>query len=57
MAREHGPDGYQAGPPEKPYYEVKPPAPARRRAVRVGAPVAAAAVVALGAIAALSRRR
>jgi FAD/FMN-containing dehydrogenase/Fe-S oxidoreductase len=40
MAREHGPDGYRAGAPEKPYYEVKPEAPARRRALRLGAATA-----------------
>ena len=51
MAREHGPDGYRAGPPEKPYYEARPPAPGRRRAVRVGIPVAGAALaVAAGAL-------
>jgi FAD/FMN-containing dehydrogenase/Fe-S oxidoreductase len=55
MAREHGPDGYRGGPPEKPYYEVRPPAPARRRATRTAAPLAAAAL--LGAAAALSRGR
>jgi Fe-S oxidoreductase len=47
MAREHGVDGYRAGPPEEPYYEVKPPAPSRRRAARL----AAAATVALAGVA------
>jgi Fe-S oxidoreductase len=52
MAREHGPDGYRAGPPEKPYYEVKPPASARIRAARVGAVgVGVAALVCVGAMA------
>ena len=51
MAREHGPDGYRAGAPEKPYYEVRPPAPARRRAIRTGAPLAAATLaLAVGAL-------
>jgi FAD/FMN-containing dehydrogenase/Fe-S oxidoreductase len=56
MAREHGPDGYQAGPPEKPYYEVRPPVPTRRRATRTAVPLAAAAVL-LGAAAVLNHRR
>ena len=37
MAREHGAHGYLTGPPEQPYYEAKPRAPARRRALRVTA--------------------
>jgi hypothetical protein len=49
MAREHGPDGYRAGPPERPYYEVKPTAPLMRRVARVGLAAAAAAVVVAGA--------
>jgi Fe-S oxidoreductase len=51
MAREHGPDGYRAGAPEKPYYDDRPPAPARRRAIRTGAPLAAATLaLAVGAL-------
>jgi FAD/FMN-containing dehydrogenase/Fe-S oxidoreductase len=49
MAREYGPAGYLAGPPEKPYYEVKPQASTKRRAIRiaaVGGGVAAAAAAA-----------
>jgi Fe-S oxidoreductase len=52
MAREHGPGGYLAGPPERPYYEVKPPAPSKRRAVRLavagGGAFAALALASLG---------
>jgi FAD/FMN-containing dehydrogenase/Fe-S oxidoreductase len=44
MAREHGADGYRAGRPEDPYYEVKPSPPAARRAARVA--VAAGGVLA-----------
>jgi FAD/FMN-containing dehydrogenase/Fe-S oxidoreductase len=52
MAREHGPSGYLAGPPERPYYEVKPQAPARQRALRLGTTAAAgvAAATALGLV-------
>jgi Fe-S oxidoreductase len=48
MARDHGAQGYLAGRPEDPYYEVKPQAPARRRAVRVAA--AGGAVIGLLAV-------
>ncbi len=58
MAREHGPDGYRTGVPEKPYYEVRPPAPARARAARIGAVGAGlAAVVGVGAMALRRRLR
>jgi Fe-S oxidoreductase len=43
MAREHGPSGYRAGPPEQPYYEVRPQPPATRRAARLGVTGALAA--------------
>jgi Fe-S oxidoreductase len=58
MAREHGPDGYRAGPPERPYYEVRPQPEPRRRAARVGLAGAAgaAALAALGAGAQAARR-
>jgi hypothetical protein len=49
MAREHGPNGYLAGPPERPYYEVKPSASPRRRALRLAAVGAAAVSVTAGA--------
>jgi hypothetical protein len=58
MAREHGPLGYRSGPPEKPYYEVRPqPSPARR-ARRIGAvaAVGAAAAVAIAARVAVASR-
>ncbi len=47
MAREHGPDGYRGGPPEEPYYEVR-PRPERRpaKAAAVGVGVLAGAAVA-----------
>jgi Fe-S oxidoreductase len=56
MAREHGPGGYQSGTPEKPYYEDRPQAPARRRAIRVGATVAGAGAL-VGSLGALTRTR
>jgi FAD/FMN-containing dehydrogenase/Fe-S oxidoreductase len=55
MAREQGPDGYRAGPPEQPYYEQRPKPPARMRAARVGAVVAVALTAAGGAALALRR--
>jgi Fe-S oxidoreductase len=56
MAREHGPQGYLAGRPEQPYYEVRPNASPKRRAVRISAAGAlAAGAVALG-YAAVRRR-
>jgi FAD/FMN-containing dehydrogenase/Fe-S oxidoreductase len=55
MAREHGPAGYRAGPPEQPYYEVKPEPPLLRRAARVGAAVGAGAAVLAGAAACVRR--
>jgi FAD/FMN-containing dehydrogenase/Fe-S oxidoreductase len=59
MAREHGPGGYRGGPPEAPYYEVRPPAPPRLRAARLGAAGAVALAAGAGAAAlgrALARR-
>jgi Fe-S oxidoreductase len=56
MAREHGPDGYRAGPPEKPYYEVRPAVSASRRAIRTGAAVAGLGAVAGVAISGFSHR-
>jgi FAD/FMN-containing dehydrogenase/Fe-S oxidoreductase len=54
MAREHGPQGYRGGPPEEPYYEQRPSPPSMRRAARIGAAGAAAAVSA-GAVALAAR--
>ncbi len=51
MAREHGPDGYRGGPPEDPYYEVRPTPPGRVRAARLGAAVGGAAVTAAAGVA------
>jgi Fe-S oxidoreductase len=51
MAREHGPDGYRGGPPEQPYYEVRPQPPARRRRARLAAAGAVAGLAAAGAAA------
>jgi Fe-S oxidoreductase len=45
MAREYGSRGYQAGPPEKPYYEVRPKPTVRQRAARLGAAAVVAGVV------------
>jgi FAD/FMN-containing dehydrogenase/Fe-S oxidoreductase len=53
MAREHGPQGFRSGPPEQPYYEVKPQPPARTRALRAAA-LAGAVGVAAAAVCALS---
>jgi Fe-S oxidoreductase len=52
MARDHGPQGYRGGPPEEPYYEVRPTPPLPRRLARAAGPVALAAL----ACAALARR-
>jgi FAD/FMN-containing dehydrogenase/Fe-S oxidoreductase len=49
MARENGPAGFVAGPPERPYYEVKPKPPVMRRVARVGAVALAGAAVVAGA--------
>jgi hypothetical protein len=48
MALDHGVTGYAGGPPEEPYYEVRPSAPARLRAARLGAIGAGLAAVAGG---------
>jgi FAD/FMN-containing dehydrogenase/Fe-S oxidoreductase len=56
LARETGPEGYTAGRPEDPYYEVKPPAPPalkRRRVVALGALAAGAGAAAAAATGAL----
>jgi Fe-S oxidoreductase len=55
MAREQGSDGYRGGPPERPYYQVKPQAPPLRRAVRLSGAVAGLLVT--SALVAASRRR
>ncbi len=57
MAREHGPDGYRGGPPEQPYYEVKPQPPATWRLARAGAGAAGALALAGAAAAAWARDR
>jgi Fe-S oxidoreductase len=58
MAREHGPQGYRAGPPERPYYEVKPQASKRRRVARLSTAGVAALGLALtsGLLARIARR-
>jgi FAD/FMN-containing dehydrogenase/Fe-S oxidoreductase len=59
MAREHGPQGYRAGPPEERYYEQRPSPPPARRATRIGAAGAAAVTAGAAALAArgaLARR-
>jgi FAD/FMN-containing dehydrogenase/Fe-S oxidoreductase len=55
MAREHGPQGSHSRRPEDPYYEVRPAAPTRVRAVRVATAMGLAA--AIGGIAAAVLRR
>jgi Fe-S oxidoreductase len=55
MAREHGPQGFTAGPPERPYYEVKPEPSFSRRAARVGAVAFAGAAVVAGAAAGIKQ--
>jgi hypothetical protein len=57
MAREHGVDGYRAGKPEGPYYEVRPPAPPRLRAARLGGVAAAAGAAVAGATLLTVKRR
>jgi FAD/FMN-containing dehydrogenase/Fe-S oxidoreductase len=49
MAREHGPDGYRGGPPERPYHGVRPEPPSSRKAARVGAVGAVALGIGAGA--------
>jgi Fe-S oxidoreductase len=56
MAREHGPGGYRAGPPERPYYEVKPKPPLHRRVARVAAAAAASAAIVAAAVAGARQR-
>jgi len=46
MAREQGIEGYRKGKPEKPYYLVRPPAGAKRRATRAAGLLAAGGAVA-----------
>jgi hypothetical protein len=55
MAREHGPQGYRAGPPEEPYYEQRPEPSLGVRAARL-ATAGAAGVAALAGAAAVARR-
>jgi hypothetical protein len=57
MAREHGADGYRAGPPEQPYYEVRPQPPARMRAARIGGAAAVAGAAAAAGYLLWSRAR
>ena len=59
MAREHGPLGYRSGPPEEPYYEVRPEPPLRTRMLRTAAVVGvgAAAALATGVLATRATRR
>jgi Fe-S oxidoreductase len=51
MAREHGPQGYRAGPPERPYYEVKPQPTQRQKLARAAGAAAVLAALAGGAAA------
>jgi Fe-S oxidoreductase len=55
MALDHGATGYRGGRPEEPYYEVRPPAPRRLRAARLGAVGAGVAAAGIGAWLALRR--
>jgi FAD/FMN-containing dehydrogenase/Fe-S oxidoreductase len=55
MAREYGPGGYRDGPPEEPYYEVRPGAPALWRAGRAGAIGGAALAAGAGVARAVTR--
>jgi hypothetical protein len=55
MAREQGPQGYQGGLPEKPYYEARPKPPTWVRAARIaGVGIGASAA---GSAALLAARR
>jgi FAD/FMN-containing dehydrogenase/Fe-S oxidoreductase len=53
MAREHGRDGYRGGPPEEVLDGARPQPGARRRAIRIAAPLAALGVAAGSAVAAV----
>jgi Fe-S oxidoreductase len=56
LAREHGADGFRGGPPEQPYYEVKPQPPVRLRATRLAVAGAIAAAGAAATAAAATRK-
>ena len=55
MALDHGAAGVPGPKPERHYYEVRPQPPAARRAVRVGAAVAAGAAALAGGVVAIRR--